>query len=354
MSVQPLIRTAADARALRDIARTLLSSPVSFDGTLDDLAQAFILPNLPEPSVVTAFHRALVDYCGRKDALFLIRKVPRTERRTIYSTSDGTRFKSTDNAPSWWVHATLFQGWAIDEGAFGEVVTSMPAHIHDVARTCPPTASGAGWHIAHIFSVNDRRTEWERFTRLEVMRRFVRSVHPCNYFLLPTPEWQRWGSDARVIGYFASLYADRYADVWSDFLRLANGSGQSLARSLSPIPYVYGASPTSPSFPRRVPRPEAQIGPLASEVRTNSFARANAPAVAAYHASRLTFKRDVIEPLRADAVFRVITPLGTFEMTKAELYATFPGVPLSVSYRDRGTYNYSVLPPAAARFRVSD
>jgi len=42
-----------------------------------------------------------------------------------------------------------------------------------------------------------------------------------------------------------------------------------------------------------------------------------------YEFSRLGFKADVIEPLRDRDSFRVVTPVGTFQMTKAEFYRDF-------------------------------
>lgn len=76
--------------------------------------------------------------------------------------------------------------------------------------------------------------------------------------------------------------------------------------------------------------------------------------VAEYMAGRLTFKRDVIEPLKEFDVFRVVTPHGTFQMTKADVYAAFPAVVRSRSYRDAGIYHYPRLPEAAKAFRVDD
>ena len=347
---EPLIRTSSDARALSRNARPLIPSPSSFEGTLSDLTQRFIIPNLPDPGSVATFHRALVEYTGQDDALFLLRALPNTERRQVYSVKDGTRFKATDNAPAWWIHATLLQGWSIADGAFADVVATMPAHIHDVKNTCPPTASDAGWHIAHIFDVNNRDTDYSRFSRREIIRRFVRSVHPCNYFLVPKPDWPRWGGDARVIGYFSALYSERYAEVWSDFLRLADASNVAVARSLTPIEYKYDAAAvarTPPATRQTVAGPSGTV-PIPSAKGTL------ASGVPTYRASRLTFKRDVIEPLVGDAVFRVITPIGTFVMTKDEMYQTFPGVPRSASYREAGYYNYRTLPQSAEQFRISD
>ena len=48
--------------------------------------------------------------------------------------------------------------------------------------------------------------------------------------------------------------------------------------------------------------------------------------------SRLTFRRDSIEPLKDSDRFRVETPLGAFEMSKAEFYQTFSRVVQTVSY----------------------
>jgi hypothetical protein len=41
-------------------------------------------------------------------------------------------------------------------------------------------------------------------------------------------------------------------------------------------------------------------------------------------------------------------------MTKAEFYASFPRIPLTASYRERGSCDYPVLPAVAGRFRVEE
>jgi hypothetical protein len=43
---------------------------------------------------------------------------------------------------------------------------------------------------------------------------------------------------------------------------------------------------------------------------------------ARYEFHRLGFRADVIEPLADDDVFEVVTPLGTFRMTKRQFLAT--------------------------------
>jgi hypothetical protein len=74
--------------------------------------------------------------------------------------------------------------------------------------------------------------------------------------------------------------------------------------------------------------------------------------VSEYRFSRLCFRRDVIEPLAESASFRVVTPVGTFEMTKGEFYETFANVPKTRSYREIGLYHYPTLPSKALRFKV--
>lgn len=337
-----LIHTASDARISTQPSHALVRSPAAFDGTLEDFIERYILPDLPTPSAVTAFHHALAEYVAHPDALFLLRAVSGTERRVAYRTNDGTRFKATDNAPAWWAHAMLAQGYEIAPGAFGEVVDTMPAHLFDIRSSAAPTANAAGWHIAHIFDVKDGDTNYAKWHRADVARRFVRNVHPCNYFPLPKPEWRRWGGDERVIGVFAAVYASRYASVWREFLALADATENTLSRITGSVSYSYSVS---------VP------GRLSVDQHGSALTKSapNAPgcnAAAEYRVARLTFKRDAIEPLQDTDILRIVTAHGTFEMTRADFYEVFPNVVRSRSYRDGGNYNCPTIPRAAERFRI--
>src|SRR5262249_46286006 len=71
-----------------------------------------------------------------------------------------------------------------------------------------------------------------------------------------------------------------------------------------------------------------------------------------YEFSRLCFKADIIEPLSDQESFRVITPGGTFQMTKADFYRDFANVVKSRSYREGGIYHYPTVPQKALRYRV--
>ena len=70
-----------------------------------------------------------------------------------------------------------------------------------------------------------------------------------------------------------------------------------------------------------------------------------------YEATRVTFKRDEIERLTPQDEFRMITPTGVFQMSKADFYREFPNVVASKSYK-KGVYSYPQLPSKAEGFRV--
>lgn len=346
-----VIHTAADARRLAGTRRVLVRPPVSFCGTLDSFIDEYILPDLPDVEAVAAFHDALVEYVSSRDPLYLVRAVSGTTRRERYRTSDGTRFRATDNAPAWWVHAMLVHGGRIAPDAMANVVATMPTHLFDVAATTPPTANAAGWHIAHILPVKDGDTDYPRWRRAEVVRRFVRSVHPCNYFPIAKTGWHRWGGDERVIARFATLYAERYAAVWPAFLALAGARERDLPRVGGIVAYEYGSSDTaSIARPRRQTAVESAVH-IAGLARPAAATPASGRSDVEYSATRLTFRRDVIEPLRASDAFRIVTPHGTFEMTRAEFYDEFANVAASRSYRDTGVYHYRTVPHRAERFR---
>lgn len=322
------------ARGARDEAATriLVQGPSDFDGTLARLFTDFIEPNLPTRESVSRFHETLMQYVASANPLFLLRMVTGTERRKEYVTADGTRFKPTDNAPAWWTQYAVFQGHTIAHADAERVVATIPAHMFDVPKSLPTSAAKAGWHIAHIFPVKDGKTAYREWTRKDVTARFMRNVHPCNYFLFPKQDWMRWGGDPRVIAFFAELHAQRYGDVWREFLELSGGTMPDVAVDASELRITLASD---------------------SSQRPDHVAMIEGAGAATYSATRLLFKAAVIEPLLDDESFRVITPDGTFQFTKAEFYAAFPKLVLTASYRVNGIYHFPKIPSAALPFRVS-
>lgn len=73
---------------------------------------------------------------------------------------------------------------------------------------------------------------------------------------------------------------------------------------------------------------------------------------ASYSAPRLRFYADIIEPLPMGAIFEIISPDATWQMTKADFYRVFPNVVTSKSYTNARYYHYPKPPEKAEQFRV--
>jgi hypothetical protein len=71
-----------------------------------------------------------------------------------------------------------------------------------------------------------------------------------------------------------------------------------------------------------------------------------------YTASRLTFKRDVIEPLNDKDYFvvHVSNDDSSYKMTKREFHETFNNVIKTSSYKKLGKYNYGKTPKKAFKY----
>lgn len=71
-----------------------------------------------------------------------------------------------------------------------------------------------------------------------------------------------------------------------------------------------------------------------------------------YSCTRLTFKRDEIEPLQVDDIITIETPTGTYKMTKKEFYDVFDNVIKTKSYKEKGIYNYPIVPEKTKQFLI--
>ena len=71
-----------------------------------------------------------------------------------------------------------------------------------------------------------------------------------------------------------------------------------------------------------------------------------------YEFSRLCFRSDLITPLTEKETFRVTTPVGIFQMSKAEFLKIFGHVTLTRSWRQGGIYHYPKVPQKAEQFLV--
>ena len=71
-----------------------------------------------------------------------------------------------------------------------------------------------------------------------------------------------------------------------------------------------------------------------------------------YRSKYLTFRRKDIDPLPMDGRFRIVTPDGTFEMSKAEFLEVFDNVVRSNTYAVYGSYTCRPTPAKALRFKI--
>ena len=69
-----------------------------------------------------------------------------------------------------------------------------------------------------------------------------------------------------------------------------------------------------------------------------------------YKAPRLRFVAKHIEPLRPTDLFEIVTPHGTFRMTKAQFYDDFSNVVATASYQEAGYYHYASVPERAWKY----
>jgi hypothetical protein len=292
--------------------------PKAFDGTLRELYTGWAEKVLLEADAVEQFHHLLVAYLQTADPLFLVRTVKGTERGVTIRTASGERLRATDNAPSWWIHRELFAGRLPARAAFDAFVDGIPWHMFRMPKG--ENINIAGWHVAHIFDVKNGDVTFAAWDRAELVRRMVRNVHPCNYFYIPKQGWQRNGGDPRVIAFFYETLASKYRAIWSEFLEHAAGSPH----------HTLGDSGEH----RIACHPASEAKPLAATIHQ---LRGGLDGYAAcYSSSRLCFKASVIEPLAMSDRFGVITPIGTFVLSKQEFYDEFPSVVASVSYGESG------------------
>ncbi len=257
--------------------------------------------------------------------------------------SPQTTGKWTDNSPAWFFHYVLYNDLLIEPASFAALIAATPSHVHDVNKLLPASINSAGWYVAHIYRVNNGDTKFTEWGEAELIRRFMRNVHPCNHFYVPKGEGTRLGEAEHVIAQFAHWNAQRYAAVWPEFLALAQAAPSRYDEHTGSIDCSFGPQAATATPPPYVP-------PAATTQHEGSATPA--PKVT-YKYYRFGFKAEEIEPLQAGDAFRMVTPVGIFQMTKAQFYATFPGVITSKSYRVRGEYHWPKLPAIALQFRIN-
>jgi hypothetical protein len=104
---------------------------------------------------------------------------------------------------------------------------------------------------------------------------------------------------------------------------------------------------------------QVSVPPVQKEREDNQSQSKITPTVdeapsATYRFSRFCFKAKEIEPLEDSQLFRMVTPDGTFQMTKAEFYSAFSNVVASKSYSESGIYHSKSVPKKALPYKLSE
>jgi hypothetical protein len=319
--------------------KPLPRAPKTFEGTIAELFEHCVDLVAPSASEVVTFHRLLKGFVDRPNPGFIVRGSTDL-RRSEVRTGRGLRILPSDNAPAWWVHHVLWTGREFDADSFASALETCPRHFHDVSARRENGISAAGWYVAHILPAKFGSPDPETWNREEAVMRFVRNVHPTNHFYVPGG--RAIGEDRRVIAYAARWASERYGRVWNEMLSWAGPQAQTYLESLQAVTGQERIT-LLPSEPSLSPKPRAALNSLGL-----------LGPIPEIHSTRLHFKADVIEPLGMDDLFRIVSPVGTFEMTKREFYEVFANVVASASYRaGRHDYHYTTVPAKAERFRVS-
>ena len=222
-------------------------------------------------------------------------------------------------------------------------MTSMPVHMFDVQKHGIRTANCYGWYVAHIYPAKNRDTGFRLWTRGEVKRRCLLTLHPCNIFPVPGVRNGQHEEDPHLIAFMAEQYALRHGSIWTEFLNEVHAAPLRSHQQFGSKPVQFDSPPTQQDLA------SGQIG--CSQATGPSAA---ASVAVSYPATRLTFKRDLIEALAPDERFEVATPFGVYRFTKQEFHSQFSNIARSASYRERGSYNGKNLHLKAQAFRVSD
>jgi len=326
--------------------KSILQAPTRFNGSLQELYEQWSQWVLINYQAIKKFHLAFCEYyIGSEKPIFLIRMVRGLERGETVQNSKGNLLRATDNAPAWWIHYQLFTNIFDESPTFSALINRIPCHMFQVQL--PTNISQSGWHVAHIFDVKDRRTDYEYWDRKELLRRTARNIHPCNYFYIPKTDWQSYGGDPTVIAFFYEKFQRLYDPIWDEFLNLVDGQPEKLGRNPQTFHYSF------PKDEKETISNRQELQSYDTQNRPNQKSRSSFGYKEVYPYSRLCFKADIIEPLNWDDEFCIVTPEGSFAMSKRDFYETFPNVVKSLSYQRDKLYHYSVIPKKALKFKLS-
>lgn len=206
--------------------------PLQFSSTLAEFVEQDVTPNLLPEEGVAAFHKGLMRYLNSNDATYILRKMGETVRfrrgidETIYYTNESVRFKASDNFPAWWIHFLIFHGYKFNPNdRFNKLINDIPTHFFSspgpsITNRRSGTINAYGYHVAHIYNVKDGNIDYQNYSKQEIIKRFVRNIHPLNYFYIAKGQWRKYGETKEMRSFFVNLFSRKYRDIWDEFIKL--------------------------------------------------------------------------------------------------------------------------------------
>ena len=218
------------------------------------------------------------------------------------------------------------------------VVNTVGGVLHNTVEAALRRFYGQGWHthLPRSVRVRDGVAHWDAAAVLHTLRHTWRDVFQARY----GEDGKHFAGELIGARNRAAHHAPGEALPLEDAAR-AIDTARRLLRTLEvedSAKLDALSAELTPASPRRASAtPKREPSPGAADAHT-------------YAAQRLTFRARVIEALSDDQSFRVLTPHGTFEMTKAAFYCEFPNVVASRSYIENGVYHYPTIPSKALPF----
>lgn len=304
-------------------------APSAFEGSLEELYEKHAQPVFPHAQIVESFHHKLCAYLDAEDPVLLTRKIGQQKQGEDLRIDCGSRIRPSDNSPAWWILYHLLAQNADQLDDFPAFIEAAPCQMFRVQL--PETFNDAGWHVAPLFSVNDEHVDFMNWSREDVISRCIRNIHPCNYFFIPKTDWKKHGGKAEVLAFFQAKQAERYASIWSDFLRFSNVTPH--AQDPDAGAYLFAAS--------------------ARKKQAKKLLFNGVECATSYVDFRLCFNAKWIEPLEMNQRFCIVTPNIYYIMSKREFYDTFADVVKPGScYRNTGLYYFRSPPQRARPFMI--
>lgn len=194
----------------------MIAAPPQFRGPFSEFFEKYVWPNSPSTERVLEFDQFLRSYLNSEAPIHVLRAVQPLVRGVERQNKGGHRILPTDNSPVWWLHAFLLTNKALptDQEKF---FATLPAHMFHLPKGVQYLRD-FGFHAAHLVNAKNGNTDWQSWTRKELVRRTLVNIHPLNVFLVAKDNWRKFGGHPHVLGWVSSQYLHRYGDIMRSFL----------------------------------------------------------------------------------------------------------------------------------------